>query len=145
MTPEFKKAKPSAGWAKHERRRKAAEKKAAVFIAPTTPTEVPPDPRTQAWIEISGTIQRTFDDQPDLLMLFRRKKGGFFREFFDGRYDKSMGKGSERFDALTDKYLNPNSASYNPDLFDRAGPILMVITAETDRMSQAKRLMDTRR
>ncbi len=128
MSPE-KRVRPSDGWAKHERRRKAAERKTASPVQPSV--EIAPDPRSQTWTHVSAVIQRKFDEQPDLLKLFRRRKP-FFRRFFDGRYDISTGRGTGKFDQLLQEYLNDaSSPRYNPDLFDRAGPILMTITAET--------------
>lgn len=140
MTPEqIKRVRPSEGWARHERRRKAAERRTATPLLQTLKTEVPPDPRSKAWITVNGVIQKKFVDQPDLLTLFRRQNP-FFRRFFNGRYDISMGIGPSNFETLVQEYLNdPNSPSYNPDLFDHAAPILRTITAETDRMSPSKR------
>ncbi len=131
--------------AKHESRRKAAERRTATHLLQTLKTEIPPDPRSRAWTTINGVIQKTFGEQTDLLTLFRRQNP-FFRRFFDGRYDISMGIGPSNFETLVQEYLNDsNSPSYNPDLFDRAAPILRTITAETDRMSPSKRGTGTRR
>ncbi len=141
MSPEFSRVRQSKGFAKHERRRKADDRKtAATLMQAQTPIETPPNPRLQAWKSMTGTIEKTFEDQPDLLTLFRRKKP-FFREFFDGRYDISMGIGPTNFQAFVHKHLeDQNSPKYNPNLFDQAAPILRTITAETNRLSPAKRL-----
>lgn len=136
MTPEqIKRVHPSDGWAKHERRRKTAERRTATHLLQTLKTEIPPDPRSRAWTTINGVIQKTFGDQPGLLTLFRRQNP-FFRRFFDGRYDISMGIGPSNFETLVQEYLNDsNSPSYNPDLFDNAAPILRTITAETQKLA----------
>lgn len=141
MSPEFSRVRQSKGFAKHERQRKADDRKtAATLMQSQTPVETPPNPRLQAWESINGTIQRSFEDQPDLIKLFRKEKP-FFRRFFEGRYDISIGIGPTNFQALVNEYLeDQNSAKYNPNLFDQAAPILRTITAETDRLSPAKRL-----
>ena len=92
--------------------------------------------RDPQWQTIKEIVSRKFQAEPDLLRLFRSKQQSqFFREFFRGRLDIVQDRGSARFDALTNRYLNPVLPSYNPGLFDQAGPILMTITAETQKLA----------
>ncbi len=97
------------------------------------------------WHAVKTAVARKLSTKPQLLRFFRsRRQTPFFKEFFRGRLDMAQGRGSEKFDALTNGYLNPDSPTYNPELFDYAGPILMVITAETQQFAPRQQRRSTR-
>lgn len=102
----------------------------------TPPIEREQSVRDPEWSSMKTTINRKFKTEPELRRLFRqRQQAPFFRAFFRGRLDITLGRGSEQFDTLIDRYLNPNLPTYNPDLFDIAAPILKTITAETQKLA----------
>jgi len=133
MSPRIERAKTSKGWATHERRRKAAERRIAESA--TTVFTQPEDPSQRHWESIEGTVRRSFDEDDAMLRLFKKHKG-FFRRFTDGRRAVELNLDSSDYVRLQDEYLNnPTSPSYNLDFWDRVSPILRLITAETSKLS----------
>ena len=131
MSPEFR--RPSHGWAKHERERKAAKRK----NFPPQPPVAEESPADIHWRFIQGTVTRAFHENPEMLKLFGGN-GKFFRRFCDGRRQITLGLGSDIQDGIVEEYFQkPDSPTYNrkkSDFFDKAGPILQVITAETAKI-----------
>ena len=112
------------------------ERESHRHILPGQRPERPLSPTQRDWKTVQTTIKNNFREDLEMLRLFRRKKP-FFKEFFMASRELDVEKKPGRFQTLQAKYLNePSLPTYNPDLFNIAGPILKGITAETVTFSK---------
>ena len=127
-SPEY-----SSGFRRHIRREKEKTRRSAAIIQPSRRFETE-NPADLHWNTIQTIITNSLNDNRDMIRLFKGNKL-FFREFYDGRREKTLTGKSDNFERLQYEHLEDSSSpKYDPEFFDQAGPILKIITAETDKL-----------
>ena len=122
--PERK--RPSHGWAVHERRRKAEERK-------SQPTQIVGQTErinkfaTPSWEDMSGKFRFTMYNNPKLYTLYLKHRS-VIREFYTAIYDMATGRGTEKRDEFIRDYTQKeDSEKYNPELIDKLAPHLSLV------------------
>jgi hypothetical protein len=126
MSPERRndgiRKRPSRGWAKHERERKASERREGVISQQEKAKQF----AVPSWEEMSQIFElRMYNDEVQYVRYFKHR--GILREFYDGVYKMATGQGTDDRNKFMERYTSPSSKDYNPRLIDELSGHLSLI------------------